>query len=65
MTHKFGIRIPKDVKEDMDIDRITWTDFWRKAVNKEMSKVEVAWKADEKFTPEQIRSQKTNEYIGF
>ena len=30
-----------------------------------MSKVEVAWKADEKFTPEKIRSQKTNEYIGF
>ena len=30
-----------------------------------MSKVKVAWKAEEKFTPEQIRSQKTNEYIGF
>ena len=30
-----------------------------------MSKVKVAWKADEHFTPEQIRSQKTNEYIGF
>ena len=41
------------------------TDFWRKAINKEMSKVKVAWKADEKFTPEQIRSQRTNEYIGF
>ena len=41
------------------------TDFWRKAINKEMSKFKVAWKADKKFTPEQIRSQKTNEYIGF
>ena len=30
-----------------------------------MSKVKVAWKADEKFTPEQIRSQKTNKYISF
>ena len=30
-----------------------------------MSKVKVAWKADEKLTPEKIRSQKTNEYIGF
>ena len=34
-------------------------------MNKEISKVKVAWKADEKFTPEQIRSQKTNDYIGF
>ena len=30
-----------------------------------MSKIKVAWKADEKFTPDQIRSQKTNDYIGF
>ena len=34
-------------------------------MNKEMSKVKVPWKADEKFTPEQIRSQRTNEYIGY
>ena len=65
MTHKFGIRLSKDVKEALDIDRITGTDLWQKAVNKEMSKVKVAWKSDEKFTPEKIRSQKTNEYIGF
>ena len=64
-THKFVIKLPKYVKEDLDIDRITVTDFWKKAINKEMSKVKVAWKAEEKFTSEQIRSQKTNEYIGF
>ena len=61
----FGIKLPKDVKEDLEIDRITRTDFWQKAINKEMSKVKFAWKADEKFTPKKIRSQKTNEYIGF
>ena len=44
---------------------ITGTDLWQKAINKETSKVKVAWKADKKFTPEQVRSQKTNEYIGF
>ena len=64
-TNKFGIRLPKDVKENLDIDRVAGIDFWRKAVNKEMSKVKVMWKANENFTPEQIRSQKTNEYIGF
>ena len=64
-THKFGIRLPKDVKEAMEIDRIKGKYLWHKSVNKEVSKVKVAWKADEKFTPEQIRSQKTNKYIGF
>ena len=59
-THKFGIRLPQYVKEALEIDRITGTDFWQKAINKEMSKVTVAWKADEKFTPEQIISKKTN-----
>ena len=46
-TDKFGIRLPKYVKEALEIDRITRTDFWRKAINKEMSKVKVAWKSDE------------------
>ena len=49
-THKFGIRLPKDVKKALEIDRITGTYFWRKAVNKEMSKVKVVWQADKKFT---------------
>ena len=38
-THKFGIKLSKDVKEDLEINRITGTYFWRKAINKEMSKV--------------------------
>ena len=65
MTHKFGIRLPKYVKEALEIDRITGTAFWQKAVNKKMSKVKVVWKTDEKFTPEKNMFQKTNEYIFF
>ena len=34
MTHKFCIRIPKDVKEAVEIDRIRGTDFWQNAINK-------------------------------
>ena len=30
-THKFGIKLPKDVKEALEIDMITGTDFWQKA----------------------------------
>ncbi|GAX25842.1 hypothetical protein FisN_6Hu120 [Fistulifera solaris] len=38
-THKFGIRIPKTVKEALQIDEETGTDFWRRAIEKEMGKI--------------------------
>ena len=41
-THKFGISLPKTTGEALHIDKITGTDFWRKAINKEMSKVKIA-----------------------
>ena len=33
-THKFDIRLPKTTKEALQIDKLTGTDFWRKAINK-------------------------------
>jgi hypothetical protein len=41
-THKFGIRIPKTVEEAYEIDRQTGTDFWRRAIEKELSKLKVS-----------------------
>jgi len=41
-THKFGIEVPKTVQEAFAIDERTGTKFWRKAIDKEMSKVKVA-----------------------
>jgi hypothetical protein len=35
-THKFGIEFPKSVAEALAIDKRTGTDFWRKAIDKEM-----------------------------
>ena len=32
--HKFGIRLPKTTEEELQIDKITGTDLWRKAINK-------------------------------
>ena len=43
-AHKFGIRMPKTVQEALQIDRETGTDFWRKAIQKEMKNVRVAFK---------------------
>ena len=57
-THKFGIRIPKSVEEALEIDRITNTDFWRKAIEKEMQNVRVAFELLEGVTEEQMRTGK-------
>jgi hypothetical protein len=38
-THKFGIELPKTVEEALRIDEETGTDYWRKAIEKEMRNV--------------------------
>ena len=42
-THKFGIELPKSVKEALAIDERNSNDFWRKAIEKEMKNVSVAF----------------------
>ena len=42
-THKFGIELPKTVAEAFAIDKKTGTDLWRKAIEKEMRNVQVAF----------------------
>jgi hypothetical protein len=42
-SHKYGIRLPKTVEEALRIDKETGTDFWRKAIEKEMKNVRVAF----------------------
>jgi hypothetical protein len=42
-THKFGIEVPKDVTQALAIDSKTGTDFWRKAIEKEMLNVTPAF----------------------
>ena len=64
-SHKFGIRLPHSVEEALEIDRITGTDFWAKAINKEMTKVKVAWKRHEGHTPDDVRAGKATDLIGF
>jgi hypothetical protein len=38
-THKFGIRLPHSVEEALRFDAETGTDYWRKAIEKEMRNV--------------------------
>jgi hypothetical protein len=64
-THKFGICVPKTVGEALAIDEELGTDFWRKALGKEMTKVKVAWKSADGVTPEQAQTSKEPSLIGF
>ena len=36
-THKFGIEVPRTIKRALEIDQETGTDFWYKAIGKEMT----------------------------
>jgi hypothetical protein len=62
---RFGICLPKSVKEALEIDRTTNTDFWRKAINKEMAKVKVAWATHDGCMPQQVREGNIPDLTGF
>ena len=40
---KYGIRLPKTIKEALSIDKETGTRFWREAIEKEMKNVMIAF----------------------
>ena len=59
-THKFGIEIPKDVKDAKRIDDANGNTYWQDAIAKEMNAVRIAFKilhGDDKVPPtyQQIR----------
>jgi hypothetical protein len=53
------------VEEALEIDKATNTDLWRKAMNKEMAKVKIAWKTHDGLMPQQAREGKVPDLIGF
>jgi Reverse transcriptase (RNA-dependent DNA polymerase) len=65
-NHKYGIKLPHSVQEALQIDKETGTDFWWKAIQKEMKKVMIAFEYDESLTPDQIREGLAKgSYVGF
>ncbi len=52
-THKFGIELPKTVKEALDLDRINGNILWAAGIAKEMANVCIAFKilADDESVP--------------
>ena len=63
-NYKYGVKLPHSVQEALAIDRETGTDFWWKAIQKEMKKVMIAFEFDESVTPDMVRMDPTK-YVGF
>jgi hypothetical protein len=65
-THKkFSRRMHITVEEALAIKKEMGTDFWRKALGKEMTKEKVTWKSADGVTPEQAQTGKEPSLIGF
>jgi hypothetical protein len=54
-THKFGIRLPHSAEEALRLDKESGTDFWARAMEKELRKVKVAWEARDDLCIDDVR----------
>jgi hypothetical protein len=64
-THKYGVRVPKTVKEALQIDKENNNTLWADAIKKEMSKAQVSYVPIDGATPEQVRANQVAELRGF
>ena len=58
--HNFEMRVPKAVKEACEIDRQLGTDFWTKAVSKDMTNVRISFVKLGRVTLDDIMKDKIN-----
>ena len=59
------MRLPKTVKEALELDKLNGNHLWENAMRKEMGKAEVAYEVVEGCTPEQVRDNKVPELRSF
>jgi hypothetical protein len=64
-SHKYGIRLPKNMEEALRLDEANGNHFWEDAVKKEMGKVKVAYRTHEAHTPEEVRKRLAPELTGY
>ena len=43
-TYKFGIKVPNSVEEALNLDQLNGNDLWKKAIDKELNNVRVAFR---------------------
>jgi len=59
-SHKFGIEIPESVEHALQIDQEMGTDHWRRAIEKEMRNVRIAFQKWDRGGPEVARAESIN-----
>ena len=64
-THKYGIHLPKNMDEALQLDAANGNHYWAVAVKKEMGKVKVAYKAHEEHTPKEVQKRLAPELTGY
>ena len=64
-THKYGIRVPKTIKEALQLDKEDGNTYWADAIKKEMSKAQVSYVPIDGATPEQVRANQVAELRGY
>ena len=64
-THKYGIEVPTSVEHALQIDATNGDSFWRKAIDKEMANVSVAFKILEKDQPIPVGWSKSSGHMVF
>ena len=62
-THKFGIQLPKTAAEALQIDKEMDTDFWWKAIEKELRKVKIALEVRDDLDLNEVCKGK--QFVGF
>ena len=59
-SHKFGIQVPKKVKEAYKIDRKSGTDFQNKVIVKDMTNIHISFYKLDCITPDEIIKEDIN-----
>ena len=62
---KFGIKVPNTIEEALLLDHENGNDFWRKAIDKELNKVRVAFQLLEEGEAIPVGSKKINYHFIF
>ena len=62
MTHKFGVELPHSVEEAYKLDEKNNNNYWRVAIEKEMSRVRIAF---EKWTGGNTREEAKRRLVGY
>lgn len=61
--YKFGVQVPKTVDEAYRLDTESETDYWTKAIEREMTKLRPAVDVHSQHTPDQIRSRQARDTL--